>query len=1191
MRNFKSLLLAGLAALLGACASVGGSTITSVTVSPGAIAVNPGGTVNLTAIVAGTGTFSSAVNWTTTGGTLSSTTGNNVTLTTPNAPGSQVVVTARSQQDTSKFGTSTITINIPGGGGTGPLVVTVTNPANGATVTTDTFNLEFTVAGAAGPVTATVTVGANSPMAVNPGQPNVVPLGTTPNGPVTVTVNATSGTQTGSAAFTLNVNRAGGGGGGNGPFQPPIQTDPNGHPLPGQANGARQINNNTGLLWYVKGTVTVDTTKIAGPIAAGARVEVFIAESASGPAIQYLLDSTTERNATMNTISLGLTESRKYFLIVRVNLTQRFTLEFAVDNTGPQEGNGRTQGAANVPPANANNYIDDVCNQPNKTAAARGAFQAFLSNPQLRDLVINAGPDAVDPSGLDEVEYWLVPESSTPLPVAGAAGSTNNALRVDAIRARGRKIGTASFNNGGPNDFRVNVPTTGGAVPDNMYHFLVITVDQMGNSTASSNDGYRFQIDNTGPMISGLLRDNSPLPFPAQPGYLSDYGIFTGALFDSGIGFNTDPTFQLGGISFPLGIAPCGTKNFPVPTQSFDSNRIADGVYSVATTITDMLGNPATFVGNGVQGDTITVDNTDPDVAVIAPADGNTNIVSGNNVQVSFRVTDTTSGIYRTYGFWSDRAMNNLQGRYSSLFLPVPLYDATHFSPPTLTFGTGQSSPRDAIPYTQVPGNAKRGASNIFAPVEFVNSAPVGDARDGSFAASLIAPYSRYEFLNGNAPGPFQRAPITVSDEVIHPVTLFGMAVDRAGNATLDDSVNVGVRPSIESQVQNAVPTIGRFDAYMPFGSDGDATTLGDNQLPSRRYVNRLALPAGGSTGIDADDPNPRPGRTGLSGIDPLNTTVALELETPETTSNNPGNATINNTSGISFYRQFGIAAWARIVAWQDNESWDAADQFFNPPAFPLNAYPLAPNPLTGINQYYAKDPSYGLAVAGADNVGIQNATRQLPGSRTAWGRTVSALATALPGFPVNADLLRLRNLGPNREVDIPTPWFSFGNTFVTNGVARAATTTENRFQDIGGSASAYTGVVMDNKGFYQFTGETTTATARARFNSGAITYGVGLRGLVTFLVTTSNGFNVPGDSALATYSCVTNNPGLASYSVVSVVQTQVAGADAAYLVTCRATTTFGAAGTQSLQLFKAQTGVPNTPAAASEVVTVTVVP
>jgi hypothetical protein len=88
--------------------------VTSVSVTPSTASVASAGTQILQATVVGTGNFDSKVNWTTTLGTLSATTGSSVTLNAPSVSSStSITVTATSAADSSKFGSAVVTVNPP----------------------------------------------------------------------------------------------------------------------------------------------------------------------------------------------------------------------------------------------------------------------------------------------------------------------------------------------------------------------------------------------------------------------------------------------------------------------------------------------------------------------------------------------------------------------------------------------------------------------------------------------------------------------------------------------------------------------------------------------------------------------------------------------------------------------------------------------------------------------------------------------------------------------------------------------------------------------------------------------------------------------------------------------------------------------------------------------------------------------
>jgi hypothetical protein len=112
MRRVGLSLVLGNILIIAACGGGGSSstssTITSVTVSCSPTTISSGGTSQCSATVNGTGSFSSAVTWSTTAGTISSTgllTAPTVSTTT------SVTVTATSTQNTSIAGTATVTVN------------------------------------------------------------------------------------------------------------------------------------------------------------------------------------------------------------------------------------------------------------------------------------------------------------------------------------------------------------------------------------------------------------------------------------------------------------------------------------------------------------------------------------------------------------------------------------------------------------------------------------------------------------------------------------------------------------------------------------------------------------------------------------------------------------------------------------------------------------------------------------------------------------------------------------------------------------------------------------------------------------------------------------------------------------------------------------------------------------------------
>ena len=113
----------GSVVVMAACGGSGGggSTVTSVSVSCSPSTVSSGGTSQCTAIVNGTGNFNTAVNWSASAGSISST----GLLTAPQVTTSLLdTITATSVQNQNVSGTATVTVNpASAGNNVAPLVV------------------------------------------------------------------------------------------------------------------------------------------------------------------------------------------------------------------------------------------------------------------------------------------------------------------------------------------------------------------------------------------------------------------------------------------------------------------------------------------------------------------------------------------------------------------------------------------------------------------------------------------------------------------------------------------------------------------------------------------------------------------------------------------------------------------------------------------------------------------------------------------------------------------------------------------------------------------------------------------------------------------------------------------------------------------------------------------------------------
>src|ERR1035437_4940266 len=105
-----------------------GSTITSVSVSPSTLSINVGATQTFTPTVSGTGSYSSAVNWTAARGSFVG-----AVYTAPATSGSDTV-TATSAQDGTKTGTCAVTVNA-----VGPIITNVA----ASSITTTGFTISW----------------------------------------------------------------------------------------------------------------------------------------------------------------------------------------------------------------------------------------------------------------------------------------------------------------------------------------------------------------------------------------------------------------------------------------------------------------------------------------------------------------------------------------------------------------------------------------------------------------------------------------------------------------------------------------------------------------------------------------------------------------------------------------------------------------------------------------------------------------------------------------------------------------------------------------------------------------------------------------------------------------------------------------------------------------------------------------
>jgi hypothetical protein len=208
---FNSSLCVAILSFVVFSACTGGVAAVKVTLStPGAVAIDQGQSVNLTATIAND-SMSKGVTWTLTGpGALSNVTTTSVTYTAPAvgagpAPAlttGAATVTATSVADATKSGTTTINVSaVP--------AITTTSPLPAGTEGT-TYNQTIAASGGAGTLTFSITGGALPASLTLSGSGAITgtPTGpnTTSNFTVTVTDSSAAGAKTASNAFSITIN-------------------------------------------------------------------------------------------------------------------------------------------------------------------------------------------------------------------------------------------------------------------------------------------------------------------------------------------------------------------------------------------------------------------------------------------------------------------------------------------------------------------------------------------------------------------------------------------------------------------------------------------------------------------------------------------------------------------------------------------------------------------------------------------------------------------------------------------------------------------------------------------------------------------------------------------------------------------------------------------------------------------------
>lgn len=570
--------------------------------------------------------------------------------------------------------------------------------------------------------------------------------------------------------------------------------------------------------------------------------------------------------------------------------------EFIVDRTAPQPADPEFVGAP-VSNFTVSNILKNF-NGVNNNNWARGTIYTYVSNGGLLDLPQSVPGDKL-PSGLDRIEYYLVPaDINGNVPAGVQDGVGNEPNRVKNIRTLGVKVaykedrGTAPYNWRAVASTGKSVPVAGSAVmadakdiADGRYYLFAITRDELGNSRGSTSYE-QVTFDNVGPKLTvGKVYDTSPLPYVAEDGYVSDHVRIDGIALED-FGGKTGVTYPVA-VGFPGGLAANVTfacQSFPVSgfavgqtrippvdktflKYDFDSNACGDGTYSVAvlgaggSVITDILGNPAT-VDNPASA---VIDNTDPSLDMTSPA-GAFAYRAGQDVPIEANASDSTSGLASAFSFWSDSLWKSDKVSYRS-----------------------------------------RTNGFIGAPVEIRRGTALNNNLSNALNSRWRALFPGYDNANGFVFEGSQR-----------PMNVGIVAIDKAGNATMRTrSINVSApRAGIIGDVASMAP------------------------CPTDVCPTQESIPSMGNIDVHAYTAFPSfytPGFRGLFGIG-VNTTpifeklvvdsatkaryqVTAEMKVagtnPDLTGSTGYEDRIADEDGVVFYRQGGTASWYRTKLWQ----------------------------------------------------------------------------------------------------------------------------------------------------------------------------------------------------------------------------------------------------------------------------------
>lgn len=582
---------------------------------------------------------------------------------------------------------------------------------------------------------------------------------------------------------------------------PQLTLDTEGRVVLGQSNGVRVLTQQVGGVsreyTYARGVIQITAEpRLRTTGQSVSRVEFWVAETPSSPAIDYIGDDTAAPyQATFDTARALSQEGSLLYLVARVtrNNGSSYTeyTPIVIDNQGPQSPDPSVSGATGA--ANSN-FLTGVCADSDSGKPdnnwARGVVRHRLSNTELVDepsILPN-----LNPSGIESVTYYYLSTSkelSVPKP--------NNPARPSYIRSNATASARVQFA-GSTNDYRIDVNSVNN-LPDGSYILFAVMNDQLGNETAS-NFSFRLSIDNTAPVPFGSIHDQSSLPFLATEGYVSDYFSYTATAVDAGVGFPHPEVQPAGSSVFGNAETPmvpvengCGpTANgrviYGAPVVT-DSNYFADGPSNLAIRARDILGN--TLADTVV--DTAIVDNTDPEIDIINPMPGQT-FAAGDLVNMQTTSADATSGILTIKLFWND-FVPDWQG-----------ISGTGFNNTQRLPAAGRKTPdagnEDLWPYTERLRLGNGGPGFIASPVQFAE----GD--QGYWTALYPRGFALpLDWTNSNGEPKVINSPT-------EPMRLHAWAIDKAGNVRmLSRRINVTESGSLDED-GNLLPLMGNFDVY-----------------------------------------------------------------------------------------------------------------------------------------------------------------------------------------------------------------------------------------------------------------------------------------------------------------------------------------------------------------------------------------